>query len=132
MLHIHCQSPDLTRAFWTVRKSTTKDPKHVLKSFHAMSTSECCIAFVPEGGDTSPASARTTVDAATRTKVEQRIALRPTPQTSLVCRICKGMMRAKQVKYGSVNVRLPESPEGIVWHLRTWCVHHTGARRLRG
>ena len=33
MLHIHCQSPDLTRAFWTVRKSTTKDPKHVLKSF---------------------------------------------------------------------------------------------------
>ena len=108
-----------------MRLSGRHNPNHVLRDCHSLvAGDDCCVKFVPEGADTSVASVRATIDDACRAQVEAKLALPPEPGAHAVCRICKGLTRKTplQVQLNLSNMELPDRPEEIVWHLRTWCV----------
>lgn len=95
--------------------------KITLKSHHPLTGPDACIKLLPEGADTAPARQRATaVDAATRKMVEDRLAVRPSPRSKLICRLCKALSARSCHKYGMHAMTLPETPEGIVHHLRGW------------
>lgn len=101
--------------------SDTANPKLILKSAHPLSGRDACLKLLPEGADTTVARERATaVDAKTHAKIEERLALRPSPDATLVCRICKALTAKRHLKYGCGMMALPETPEGIVHHLRGW------------
>ena len=95
----------------------------ILDSHSFEPASSCCIKFIlNESADTSLATTRTTVDQAIRGKIVARLAARPNEQAVAVCRICKGLMgkTPRRVRENLHVMRLPETPEGIVWHFRSW------------
>lgn len=114
--------PRLASRPLTLRHSSDKaNPKLVLKSNHPLTGPGACIKLLPEGADTAPARERTTdVDAKTRANIEERLALRPNPESWLICRICKALTAKKHMKYCGRTLALPETPERIMHHLRGW------------
>lgn len=114
--------PRLASRPLTLRHSSDRaHPKLVLKSNHALTGPDACIKLLREGADTAPARERTTdVDANSRAKIEERLALRPNPESWLICRICKALTAKKHLKYCGRTMALPETAEGIMHHLRGW------------
>lgn len=109
------------RPLTLLHSSDGANPKLVLKSNHRLTGPDACIKLLPEGADTASARERVThVDAKTRAKIEERLALRPNPESMLICRICKALTAKKHLKYGGRTMALPETPEGIMHHLREW------------
>lgn len=102
-------------------RKKTQNPHHVLKASHTISTEHCDIKLLPEGADTAPGHARQTVSDELRVKIEERIAAHPAPHAQegprLLCRICKS---AHKNSTPARHNGLPDSPEGIVWHLLRW------------
>ncbi|KAI0773190.1 hypothetical protein BD413DRAFT_314671 [Trametes elegans] len=98
-------------------------PKSMLRSDHVITGSESCVKLLPPGVDTSAAAARVTVDdKAQLLTILERLASRPTPQAVPVCRMCKRVAKNsyRNRSYGLRKMALPDTPEGIVWHLRGW------------
>lgn len=87
---------------------------------HKLSGPQCCIKLVPEGGDTAPASVRLKIDNELRAKVEARVNVEP-DETPL-CRVCKTFATSQRwnVHHIPALSHLPGTPEGIVYHLRSW------------
>ncbi|KAI0660266.1 hypothetical protein C8Q70DRAFT_1053475 [Cubamyces menziesii] len=99
--------------------SDRHDHKYVLKNTHQLTGPTACIKLLPEGVDTAPARERATViDAKVRKKVQERIAAQPAPPVKLICRVCKTITASTGFKCS--RLVLPETPEGIVHHLKTW------------
>ncbi|KAI0660261.1 hypothetical protein C8Q70DRAFT_913949 [Cubamyces menziesii] len=94
----------------------------VLKSTHEQTGPNACLKLIPEGADTAKGHERaSTIDPEIRTLIEERLALRPSPDASLVCRICRDITNGTYMRFDGWRKRaLPETPEGIVHHLRTW------------
>ncbi|EIW52704.1 uncharacterized protein TRAVEDRAFT_53145 [Trametes versicolor FP-101664 SS1] len=105
-------------------KSAAPNPKLILKSHHPLSGPAACITLLPEGADTAPAHVRaSTVDPKTRKKIEERLALRSASEWIPICRVCKALTARRHVRHGyrtGDGLELPETPEGIVHHLRGW------------
>lgn len=113
-----------THALNSAHRSATPNPKLVLKSHHPLSGPAACITLLPEGADTTPARAgASTVDPKTRKKIEERLALRSASEWIPICRMCKALTARRHVRHGyrtGDGLELPETPEGIVHHLRGW------------
>ena len=92
----------------------------VFKPSHPLTGPDCCIKFLPEGVDTSPAWERMVIDYELYEKVAARIAMRPTEDTRLACRVCKARRKAKLEHVRLYTENMPDSPEEVVYHLRAW------------
>lgn len=103
------------------RSTKNANPKLILKANHVLTGSNPCIKLLAEGADTAPARSRAIViDDKTRGKVDERLTKRPDADYYPVCRICKGLTAKEHMKYGCREMQLPDTPEGIVYHLRAW------------
>ncbi|KAI0631514.1 hypothetical protein C8Q77DRAFT_141957 [Trametes polyzona] len=99
-----------------------------LRLHHTLTGPNTSIKLLPEGADTSLAHAAhtTTVDADTHRKIEEQLAQQPSPESIPICCLCKANTRWHTITYYwlqyTENTRrhlaLPESPEGIVYHMR--------------
>ncbi|KAI0327467.1 hypothetical protein GY45DRAFT_1308667 [Cubamyces sp. BRFM 1775] len=99
--------------------SNKHNHKYVLKDIHPLTGHDACIKLLPEGADTAPARERAVViDAKVREKVEERIAAQPAPPVKLICRVCKTITASTGFKCS--RLALPDTPEGIVHHIKTW------------
>ncbi|KAI1789090.1 hypothetical protein LXA43DRAFT_595501 [Ganoderma leucocontextum] len=98
------------------------NPNHVLRDNHPLDAGDgCCLEFLPEGADTTPASMRTTISDSVRAQIEAKLATRQELGVAPVCRICKGLTRKTswQVHRRLPVIRLPARAEEIVWHLQS-------------
>ncbi|EIW52708.1 uncharacterized protein TRAVEDRAFT_53148 [Trametes versicolor FP-101664 SS1] len=106
-------------------KTPNPVPQPVLQSLHESlykPGSATFITLLPEGADTSRAYARASVDAKTRKKIMERLALCPAGAGWIpACGVCKAMTTTHYLRGASGNaLELPSTPEGIVHHLRGW------------
>ncbi|OSC98615.1 hypothetical protein PYCCODRAFT_1417511 [Trametes coccinea BRFM310] len=94
----------------------------VLKKTHPLSGPNACIKLIPEGADTASARERATlIDPSIRARIEDRLGSWPKPSAIPLCGVCTTMTMKRHLRYGGEGVRsLPETPEGIVHHLREW------------
>ncbi|KAI9058976.1 hypothetical protein FKP32DRAFT_1580835 [Trametes sanguinea] len=94
----------------------------VIKETHPCLGPDVRVKLIPEGVDTSPARERATlIDPSIRARIEARLASRPQPTAIPLCGVCTKFTRKYQLRNGGERIRgLPESPEGIVHHLREW------------
>ena len=100
------------------------EKKYVMRTLHTFAEPDnSCIKLLPEGADTAPARERATVlDDKTRTRVQERLAARPNAAAKHICRVCKKLAAARSSRGMRSLMALPDTPEGIVHHLRAWYV----------
>ena len=92
----------------------------MFKPSHPLTGPDCCIKFLPDGVDTSPAWERMTIDDELYEEVKARLSMRPTEDTKLACRVCKARRKAGLENVPLFTKDIPDSPEEIVHHLRAW------------
>ena len=92
----------------------------VFKPSHPLTGPDCCIKFLPDGVDTSPAWERMTIDDELYEEVNARLSMRPTEDTKLACRVCKARRKAGLENVPLFTKDIPDSPEEIVYHLWAW------------
>ncbi|KAI0660280.1 hypothetical protein C8Q70DRAFT_980015 [Cubamyces menziesii] len=121
LMHV---ATDITE-FSARRRNAKKDigameKKYVMRTLHTFAEPDnSCIKLLPEGADTAPARERATVlDDKTRTRVQERLAARPNAAAKHICRVCKKLAAARSSRGMRSLMALPDTPEGIVHHLR--------------
>ena len=91
----------------------------VVMDNHKLSGPDCCIKLLEEGADTAPAATRVKIDDALRAKIQARLAVEQDVEP--LCRMCKTVLtsssRYSLFRYPPDSC-LPDTPEGIVYHLR--------------
>ena len=90
----------------------------VLKNVHKLSGPPCCVKLIPEGEDTAPSRERIKLDDKLREKIQARIAVE---SGEPICRICKTLVANPywdRCRYSMMECVLPNTPDGITYHLR--------------
>ena len=100
--------------------SETQDNLDIkLKDSHKLSGPHCCVKLIQEGGDTAPSRERIKLDDTLREKIQARVAVESGEKP--LCRICKTLVgdTYRNLWRYPLNCVLPDTPDGIAYHLRT-------------